>query len=149
MQNAIAYSINNWLSENPGAFRILNLLDRSIHHPIISLILLVFAFAIFVTFIKVIIRIIETASLSIMQIPFKLFLGILQLSWISINKAINLAFQNINQPEIQHNLTSSKPSNAITETAKQGRIKEIYQRLAELNKEQEKLLQEVYSLLEK
>ena len=55
----------------------------------------------------------------------------------------------MNQREIQHNLTSSKPSNSITETAKQGRIKEIYQRLAELNKEQEKLLQEVYSLLEK
>ena len=149
MQNAIAYSINNWLAENPGVFRILNLLDWSVHHPIISLIVLLFAIAIFVSFIKGIIRVIETASWSIMQIPFKLFLGLLKFSWISINKAINLVFQNMKQPETEHNLTSSEPSNSITETGEQGRIKDIYQRLTELNQEQEKLLQEVNSILEK
>jgi hypothetical protein len=142
MQNAIAYSINNWLEENPGVFRLFNFLGWAVHHPIISLVLLLFLIAIVASIIKAIIRLIETASWSVLQIPFKLILGIFQLSWFSITKASNLLFCNINQP----GKIDSLPPSQVPGEQKQ-RLAEIYQRLTELHQEQEQLLQEVNLLL--
>ncbi len=148
MQNAIGYSINNWLQDNPGTLRLLHLLGWAVHHPVISLILLVFIIAILGSIIKAIIRLIETASWSIMQIPLKLLLAVFQLSWLSITKVSGLIIYNINQPAKADKLPTLKATDSpIIAADKQERLAEISQRLTELNQEQEELLQEVTVLL--
>ncbi|MDJ0619630.1 MAG: hypothetical protein QNJ63_23300 [Calothrix sp. MO_192.B10] len=148
MQNAIAYSINNWLAENPGVFRLLHFLGWAAHHPIVSLVLLLFLIAILASIIKAIIRFIEAASWSILQVPFKLLLGFLQLSWFSITKLSRLLIYNINQPGKTDSLPTLEPGDSpIIAPEKQTRLAEISQRLTELNQEQEKLLQEATILL--
>ncbi|MDJ0677828.1 MAG: hypothetical protein QNJ36_21005 [Calothrix sp. MO_167.B42] len=148
MQNVIAYSINNWLQDNPGIFRFLHLLGWGVHHPVISLILLVFIIAILGSIIKAIIRLIETASWSIMQIPLKMLLAVLQLSWLSITKVSSLIVYSINQPAKADNLPTLEATDfPIIAADKQKRLGEISQRLTELNQEQEELLQEVNVLL--
>ncbi|WP_143288125.1 hypothetical protein [Calothrix rhizosoleniae] len=148
MQNAIAYSMNSWLQDNPGIFRLLHFLDWSVHHPIISLILLVFVIAILASIIKAIIRLIETASWSIIQIPLKLLLAVLQLIWLLITKVSRLIIYNVNQTAKTDSLPTLEPTDSsIIATDKQKRLAEISQRLTELKQEQEELLQEVTILV--
>lgn len=150
MQNAIAYSVNYSLEDSTEIFRFLYLLDWTIHHPVISLILLVFIIAILGSIIKAITHLIGTASWSIMQIPWKMLLAVLQVIWLSIIKVSSLIVDSINKPAKADGLPTLEATGFPMITAdKQKRLGEIYQRLTELNQEQEQLLQEVNVLLAK
>lgn len=145
---AIASSVNDWLAQHPAIFRLLQILGWAVNHPIISAVILLFALAIVWSIIKAIGRLIETASWSILQVPFKLLQALVKFSFSSFTKVGGLAVSQ---------LTSSKKSDIIgvlppmtsepVYQEKQQRLAEISQRLEKIQLEQNLLLQEAAELL--
>ena len=148
MQNAVTFSINNWLEKKQELLRLLKLLDWSTHHPVISSIIILFIITIVFTLIKVIIRMVENTILSIIHIPLRVFLGIIRAGWSSTNKFTKLILKNIEQIKKKYFPATSKYNNSIISTMEGKKMSEIYQQLTELNKQQEKLLQEIHNILE-
>lgn len=109
IQTAISASVNDWLSQHPIFVRLLQILSWASNHPIISLIIFLFVIAILWSIIKAIVRLIETASWSILQIPFKLLLAVMKVSFLSFTKIGSFAVQKIiaNQEGILKNKQST------------------------------------------
>ncbi|CCH66180.1 hypothetical protein RINTHH_250 [Richelia intracellularis HH01] len=91
---------------------------------------------------------VENTILSIIHIPLRVFLGIIRAGWSSTNKFTKLIFQNIEPIEKKYFPATSKYNNSIISTMEGKKMSEIYQQLTELNKQQEKLLQEIHNILE-
>lgn len=151
VQTVINSSLTDWFEQHPAFLRIIKSFNWSINHPIISLIILLFSLAIFWSLIKAIGRFIESASLSIAQIPLKLTQALIKYIWFSLGKFTNFATKknkdaitpdNISQYNIQEH-TNFK----ISSCSKQQRLKDISFRLEEIQKEQQELLQEAANLL--
>ncbi len=140
VESAIASSMNDWITQHPAIFRIMQVLTWGSNHPIISLVILLLVIAIASSIIKAIIRLIETASWSILQVPFKLLFAFIKIGNITIKKLIS--HQTVN------NLPALPPatSQAIYKD-KQQRLTEITLRLEEIQFEQKQLLQEATELL--
>jgi hypothetical protein len=149
-QNTIAYSLSGWLEDYPGLIKILNILGWGANHPIISFIIFLFSLAIIWSIIKAIGRVIETASWSILKIPFQLILALVKVSAVYFTKIARFAVTQFTETK-----TSDAPL-ALTVASfepiipdKQQRITEISARLEELQKEQNQLLQEAAELMSK
>lgn len=152
VQNFVSYLVIDWFEQHPAFLRIIKSFNWSINHPIISLIIILFILALFWSLIKAILSLIESASLSILQIPLKLCQNLIKYIWRSLSKLSNFASQKtqdtktINNTleiyQLQHNSTYQ-----IFSDSKQQRLKYISTRLDEIQTEQQQLLQEAADII--
>jgi hypothetical protein len=147
-QGTIAYSVGDWLQDYPLLIKILNILGWGTNHPIISLVIIIFFFAVIFSIVKAIVRVIETASWSLLKIPFQLIFALLKLAFINLSKIAGYSFKQITQTKITDTTLALNVANfepIIPD--KQQRLTEISTRLEELQKEQNQLLQEAAELM--
>ena len=148
IESAIASSMNDWITQHPAIFRIVQVLTWGSNHPIISLVILLFTIAIASSIIKAIVRLIETASWSILQVPFKLLFALIKVSFFSFTKLGNIALKKLTSHQPVNNLPALPPATSPEiYKDKQQRLTEITQRLETIQKEQKQLLQEATELL--
>lgn len=148
VQSAIASSVNDWLVQHPPLLRLVQMLSWATNHPIISLIILLFSIALIWSIIKAIIRLIETASWSILQIPLKLIQTLITAIALILTKFSSFAVQKITGAKIKDNTSFILPTNSqILESGKQQRLAEISSRLEAIQQEQKQLLQEAANLI--
>ncbi|MEH1864307.1 MAG: hypothetical protein V7K69_04570 [Nostoc sp.] len=145
VKDAIASSTNDWLTQHPIFFRLVQILGWATNHPIISIVILLFALALLWSIIKAIVRLIETASWSILQVPIKLLLALIKVSFLSLAKVGSFGIQKITATKTTDNLPTLVPENL--QTNKQQRLVEISSRLEAIQKEQHELLQEATELI--
>nr|WP_026734539.1 hypothetical protein [Fischerella sp. PCC 9605] len=148
IQTAINSSVSAWLEQHPNIFRLLQIFGWAVNHPIVSFIILLFVLAILGSIIKAIVRLIETASWSILQIPFKLLFAIINVSFQSFTKIGSLALKQLVGSKQTANLTVLPLADAqLFDKDKQQRLAVISNRLSEIQKEQHELLKEATELL--
>ncbi|TVP60622.1 MAG: hypothetical protein EA343_16720 [Nodularia sp. (in: Bacteria)] len=147
LQTAITSSVNDWLNQHPAFLRLFHTLEWGVNHPILSLIILVLGITVLLSIIKAIIRLIATASWSILQIPLKLIWAFIKLSFVSLTKFRGLAVQPVIDPQTTHKLVviSTKPPSLKQD--KNQRLAEISSRLEKIQQEQQELLQEAADLI--
>lgn len=143
VQTVINSSVNDWLVQHPIFLRLVQILSWASNHPIISLIILLFVIALIWSIIKAIIRLIETASLSILQVPLKLLQGLIKVSVFSVSQVSNIAVKKLNKNQILDKPTD----NSVIYLDKKHRLAEIAHRLQTIQQEQQELLQEAAILM--
>ena len=145
IQTAINSSVSDWLQAHPVVFRLVQLLLWATNHPIVSLVILVFAVAIAWSLIRALGRLIETAGLSLLLAPFKLGQVVIRVGYQS------LGFRGLASKQLTVAKTAgSSASNSNFELIhkdKQQRLAEISTRLEAMQKEQNELLQEAAAIL--
>jgi len=147
MQTAISSTTSDWLQAHPVAFRLVQLLLWAANHPILSLVILLFAVAIAWSFIKALTRLIDTLGWSLLQAPFKLSLVLMGVGFKSLGKIEGLAG---NQLAIAKNTDMPALENSSSDQIqpdKQQRLAEISTRLEAIRQEQSELLQEAAAIL--
>jgi LysM repeat protein len=144
VKDAMASSVSDWLTQHPIFFRLVQILGWATNHPIISIVILLFALALVWSIIKAIVRLIETASWSILQVPLKLLQALIKVSFLSLTKVGSFAVQQFNATEKIDNLQALLPESF--QPNKQQRLAEISHRLEAIQKEQHELLQEAADL---
>ncbi|MBD2209974.1 hypothetical protein H6G27_08800 [Nostoc linckia FACHB-104] len=148
VQTAIASSMNDWLAQHPAIFRLVQMLGWAANHPIISCIMLVFILALLWSIIRAIMRLIETASWSILQVPIKLLQALAKVIFISFATFGSFAVQKIKGTQAKDKTSAILPINSeIIYQSKQQRLAEISARLESIQKEQQELLREAASLI--
>ncbi|MEH1816836.1 MAG: hypothetical protein V7K26_21325 [Nostoc sp.] len=145
VKDAMASSASDWLTQHPIFFRLVQILGWAANHPIISVVILLFALALLWSIIKAIVGLIETASWSILKVPFKLLQALIQVSFQSLTKAGSFAVQRITGAKTTENLPTLLPESF--QPNKQQRLAEISSRLTAIQKEQHELLQEAADLI--
>ncbi len=141
---AITSPMSNWLGEHSTVSRLVEIFNLAINHPIISGIILIIALAIVWSIIKAIARLIESASWSIIQVPFKLIQALIKVSFLSFTQVSSFAVKQV----ISNNIANLPPENFQSiHQDKQQRLAEIAARLETIQKEQQGLLQEVATIL--
>ncbi|MBD2500703.1 hypothetical protein [Anabaena azotica] len=147
VQTSINSSINDWLAQHPTFLRLVQILNWATNHPIISLIISLFAIAFIWSIIKAIIRLIETASLSILQVPIKMLQGLIKISIFSLSQAGNFAAKRLNNHQVLDKSFIFTTDTQIIYPDKRQRLAEIAHRLEEIQKEQQELLKEASDLM--
>ncbi|MEH2161312.1 MAG: hypothetical protein V7K38_09730 [Nostoc sp.] len=145
VKDAMTSSVSDWLTQHPIFFRLVQILGWATNHPIISIVILLFAIAIIWSIIKAIVRLIETASWSILQVPLKLLQVLIKVGFLSLTKVGSFAVQQITATETTDILPALPPENF--QPNKQQRLAEISSRLEVIQKEQHELLQEAADLI--
>lgn len=152
VQTAVTSSFTDWFEPHPAFLRIIKLFNWSINHPIISFIIIIFSLAILWSLIKAIGRLIESASLSILQIPLKLLQTLIKHSWRSLSNLSHLIKIKFNLQKATNNNSELKLENntayQLISYNKQQRLKDISVRLEDIQKEQQELLQEAADILD-
>ncbi|MBW4641508.1 MAG: hypothetical protein KME23_00500 [Goleter apudmare HA4340-LM2] len=148
VQTAITSYMNEWLAQHPLFFRLFQIFGWATNHPIISFIILLFIVALIWSLIKAIMRLIETASWSIIQVPLKLLLALIKVSYLYFSKLSSLAVEKIRGSQATENMTVliSENSSPVDQN-KQQRLAEISRRLEAIQKEQNQLLEEAANLI--
>ncbi|MCG6138435.1 MAG: hypothetical protein MET45_28070 [Nostoc sp. LLA-1] len=149
IKTAIASYVNDSLTQHPAILRLLQILSWAINHPILSLVFLLFSIAFIWSIIKAIIRLIETASWSIIQLPLKLIQSVIRNSFVSFKKMYDFAIQQTTDQKINNKLQLLPPKSQIIYPDKQQRLGEIINRLGVIQEEQKELLQEAANLMNK
>lgn len=147
VQTSINASINDWLAQHPTFLRLVQILNWATNHPIISLIISLFAIALIWSIIKGIIRLIETASLSILQVPIKLLQALIKISVFSFSQVGNFATQRLNNHQVLDKSFILTTDTQVIYPDKQQRLAEIAHRLEEIQKEQQELIKEASDLI--
>ncbi|MEH2299365.1 MAG: hypothetical protein V7K88_10100 [Nostoc sp.] len=145
VKDAIASSASDWLTQHPIFFKLVQILGWATNHPIISIVILLFALALLWSIIKAIVRLIETASWSILKVPIKLIQALIKVSFFSLVKVGSFGVQRITGAKTTDNLPTLLPENF--QSNKQQRLVEISSRLEAIQKEQNELLQEAADLI--
>ncbi len=145
VKDAIASSASDWLTQHPIFFRLFQILGWGANHPIISIVILLFALALIWSIIKAIVRLIETASWSILKVPLKLLQALIKVSFLSLTQVGSFAVQRITGAKTTDNLPTLLPESF--QQNKQQRLAEISSRLEAIQKEQHELLQEAADLI--
>ncbi|MBD2772689.1 hypothetical protein [Iningainema tapete] len=145
VQTAITSSVDNWLVEHPAIFRFLQILGWGVNHPIISAVILLVSLALLWTTIKVVGSWIESASLSLLQLPFKLLQGLFKVTSKGFSWMWRVVKQASNKTSDIVEALPQLPSPPLQQ--KQQRLAEISQRLQEIHTEQNYLMQEAAELL--
>ncbi|QHG18414.1 hypothetical protein [Nostoc sp. ATCC 53789] len=145
VKDVMASSVSDWLTQHPIFFRLVQVLGWATNHPIISIVILLFALALLWSIIKAIVRLIETASWSILQVPIKLLLALIKVSFLSLAKVGSFGIQKITATKITDNLPALLPESF--QPNKKQRLVEISHRLEAIQKEQHELLQEAADLI--
>lgn len=144
IQTTITSAVSDWLAQHPVFLRLVQIQSWATNHPIISLVILLFAIALAWSIIKAIVRLIETAGWSILQVPLKLLQSLIKVSFLSLTKVGSLAMQQITGANTSEVLPVTHTT--IYQT-KQQRLAEISRRLEEIQQEQHQLLQEAADLI--
>ncbi|MDZ8051812.1 MAG: hypothetical protein RMX68_027675 [Aulosira sp. ZfuVER01] len=148
VQTAIASSMHDWLAQHPIFLRLVQILGWATNHPIISCVMLVFILALLWSTIKAIMRLIEAASLSILQVPLKLLQSFIKVSFLSLRKFGSFAVKKIIGTQPQEKTSALLPINTpVIYEDKQQRLAEITHRLEVLQQEQHELLQEAADII--
>ncbi|MEH2194616.1 MAG: hypothetical protein V7K98_18500 [Nostoc sp.] len=145
VKDAMAFSVGDWVTQHPIFFRLVQILGWATNHPIISIVVLLFALALIWSIIKAIVRLIETASWSILQVPLKLLQTLIKVGFLSLTKAGSFAVQQIKATKTTDILPALPLENF--QPNKQQRLAEISSRLEVIQKEQHELLQEAADLI--
>ncbi|WP_238846089.1 hypothetical protein [Nostoc edaphicum] len=145
VKDAMASSVSDWLTQHPIFFRLVQILGWATNHPIISIVILLFALALLWSIIKAIVRLIETASWSILQVPLKLLQALITVSFLSLTKLGSFAVQQMTATKTTDNLPALLSESF--QPNKQQRLAEISGRLEAIQKEQNELLQEAADLI--
>jgi hypothetical protein len=141
-------AVNDWLIQHPTLWRLVQILDWSTNHPIISLIVLLFALTLIWSIIKAIMRLIEQASWSILQVPLKLIEAVLKFGFFSLVKFFSVVFRKSTNHDIAiDNLVLLEQNHQNIYPEKQQRLVEIAMRLEAIQQEQKELLQEASTLI--
>ena len=157
VHSIINSSVTDWFEQHPAFLRIINSFNWAISHPIISLIIALFTLAILWSLIKAIGRLIESISVSILQIPLKLIQSLIKYSWLSLSKFSHFATKKITETKTANNTLDhtsdiyqlqNTNTYQIVSCHKQQRLKHISFRLEEIQKEQQELLQEAADILD-
>ena len=153
MQAAINDSVGDWLQEHPLVLQLVQLLLWATNHPIISIIVLIFSIAIAWILIKAVSRLIETAGLSLLQLPLTLGKFLLIVSAKFVGKFGRLAVKQVvgNQTDeavILHKSTLQLVNSESEQINKQQRLTEIFTRLEAIQQEQNQLIQELSAILQ-
>jgi hypothetical protein len=140
----ITSPMSNWLVEHPTVSRLVQIFNWATNHPIISVIIIIVALSVVWSIIKAIARLIESASWSIIQVPFKLIRALIKVSFLSFTQVSSFAVKQV----ISNNIATLPPENFQSiHQDKQQRLGEITARLETIQKEQQGLLQEVATIL--
>lgn len=152
VKDVINSSLADWLETHPAFLRVINLLNWAASHPIVSLIIIIFSLAILWNLVKLIGRLIEKASLSILQVPLKLFQLLIKYAWSSLIKFTNFVK---NQYKSTNHINKSSKLQLYNNTAyqlipynEQQRLKDISARLEAIQIEQQELLKEAANILD-
>ncbi|MBC1223680.1 hypothetical protein GNF10_19795 [Nostoc sp. UCD121] len=145
VKDAMTSSVSDWLTQHPIFFRLVQILGWATNHPIISVVIFLFALALIWSIIKAIVRLIETASWSILQVPIKLLLALIKVSFLFLAKVGSFGIQKITATKTTDSLPTLLPENF--QPSKQQRLAEISHRLEAIQKEQHELLQEAADLI--
>ncbi|WGV27583.1 hypothetical protein [Halotia branconii] len=144
VQSAIVASFDDWLIQHPAFLQLLQILGWAANHPIISLVILLFGIALVWSIIKAIMRLIEQASWSILQVPLRLIQVLIKAIVLSLLKISSFTIQKIKGTQTTDNLST----NSLTiYQSKQQRLAEISSRLEVIKQEQNELLQEAADLI--
>jgi len=152
LENAIATvierqmnTVNLWIDAHPTVSWLTQALLWGINHPILSLVILIFALVILRQFIKALGSFVEQAILWIVKAPFKL----VQFLFSLISKPLSKSRANeLESTQLEDNvlaLSSSMPASISYEHKE--RLRNILRRIEVLKEEQDELLQEVKSIL--
>ncbi|MBD2294983.1 hypothetical protein H6G06_16210 [Anabaena sphaerica FACHB-251] len=146
IENTITTYIKDLVTQHPTFLKFSQILGWAINHPIISLVILLFLIALAGSIIKGIIRLIETASWSILKVPFKLLQVLIIASFISLTKFVK---GNPKSTLIQKNdpISTVMSVDTIIGEDRKTRLLEIYHRLELIHQEQQQLLQEAAKLI--
>lgn len=150
IENLITTYVKDLITKHPQFLQFLQIFGWLINHPIISLVILLLIIALAGTIIKGIVRLIETVIWLILQLPVK-FLKIVSIT--SFNLLNNLIKGNLRNNQVQENNQDIFPvtvlnSTIISEDKKQ-RLAEISDRLQLIHHEQQQLLQEAATLIDR
>ena len=148
LQTALSSSVINWFEQHPTLVRLVQIVSWAVNHPIISLVIVLFALAIAWSLIKAIGRIIESASLSLLQVPLKLLQGFVKISLLLFTKVSTLAVKQLTDTKTSDQIPTLMPVvSPEIHNDKQQRLVEISTRLENIQKEQNQLLQEAAAIL--
>ncbi len=147
LQTAVTSSVNDWLHQHPAFLQLFHILNWAVNHPIISFIILLLVIALILSMIKAIIRLIQTASWSILQIPLKLIWAFLQVSFVSLTKFRAFNIQLVRDHKTTNKVVDFSADPQSIYQDKYQRLSEISSRLAEIQQEQQELLQEAADLI--
>jgi hypothetical protein len=151
IDNVITAYVNKLTTQHPTFLQFLQMLNWAVNHPIISLVILLFFIALAWSLIKGIIRLIETASCSILKVPLELLQVLIKAIYLSLAKFINKNWHNIpftNKDNYASNVISVDTTNSENEYQdKQKRLAEISHSLELIHQEQQQLLQEAANLI--
>jgi hypothetical protein len=146
IQNSMNSSINDWLAQHPAIYKLVQLSGWAANHPIWSFVILLLVIAFAWSIIRAIVRLIESASLSILKTPLRLIW--LFISYISqiLRKSSIFGWNKLTKKSA---VVAAPVINISTDTVdmKQERLKQISIRLAEIQSEQNALLNEAAELL--
>ncbi|MBD2413890.1 hypothetical protein FACHB389_17250 [Nostoc calcicola FACHB-389] len=145
VKTAINSSVNDWLIQHPVFLRLVQIVSWAANHPIISVVILLFALALLWSIIRAIVRFIETVSWSILQVPVKFLQTLVKVGFLSLTKVGSFAVQGITTAKKTDNLPALLPENLPVN--KQQRLAEISSRLEAIQQEQHELLQEAADLI--
>jgi hypothetical protein len=152
LENAIATvlarqmnTIKLWIDAHPTLSWVTKALVWGINHPILSLVILIFALVILRQFIKAFGSFVEQALLWILKAPFKL----VQFLFSLISKPWSKSRLNeLETKQLEDNvLALSSSMSASISYAHQERLVKIFTRLEAIRQEQNELLQEVKAIL--
>ena len=132
IQKTINNSFHDWLTQYPWIFKVLETITWGINHPLRGVIILLCTISIIWSIIKAIVKLIETASWSILKIPFILLQKLLTSLWITFTKVGIFGIGKIPNQLHDH---------------KQQRLAAISHRLEVIHNEQKELLQEAAKLM--
>ncbi|MBV9389763.1 MAG: hypothetical protein JOZ78_25350 [Chroococcidiopsidaceae cyanobacterium CP_BM_ER_R8_30] len=147
MQTAIGSTISDWLQAHPAALRLVRLLLWATNHPILSLVILLFAVAITWSLIRAIVRLLDTVGWSLLQVPLKLSLVLIGISFKSLRMFGSLAANRFGVTQNTKESALQTSASKQLHSDKQQRLAEISSRLEAIRQEQNELLQEAAAIL--
>ena len=147
VQLAIASSVNDWIQAHPVVLRLLQLLAWASDRPILSLVILLFTLAIAWRLIKSVGSLFDKFLLALLQLPLKLGKFLLQVSFQFFSNFSNLITKQSLRDRPSLTSDAQNLNFESNERDKKQRLLEISNRLAEIRKEQNQLLQEVEAIL--
>lgn len=147
IQTSINSPINDWLQQHPLIYQLVKFLGWASNHPILGAVIILLVIAIAWSLIRAIVRLIESASLSILKTPLKviwLFSGYI---WQLFRKFTISNWNKLNNTNHSQIIPLIDASFTNVDNKKQTRLAEISIRLTEIHSEQSALLAEAAELL--
>lgn len=147
LQTSMNSSVNDWLVQHPAIYKLVQLLGWAANHPIWSVILGLLFIAFAWSIIRAVVRLIETASLSILKTPLRLMWLLFSYIGQKLGKYTVFGWNKLTSNNAVKEAPIINVSDTTTVNTKPERLAEISVRLAEIQSEQNALLEEAAELL--